>query len=193
MNQAEQDVLGPDAAVVEKARFFLGQDEDPAGAVGKSLKRGYKCGTPRSYLPLVSNTSGPSRQTQYYGWAMTPDQIGRALAEAGAPSPSSIDKTRLKVGTTQKRDESASVILKVRWYPNVADVQNDLARVWVSQVPRDELGPIRDAFKSVVIPELAAWLTNAEQAGDSWQAIHHGRVWRWRDLRIEPRDYNQFD
>ena len=33
-------MFGPDEGMVEKARLFLGQDEDPACAVGESLERG---------------------------------------------------------------------------------------------------------------------------------------------------------
>ena len=36
--QTQQEVLGPEEAVVEEARLLLGQDEDPAGPVGESLE-----------------------------------------------------------------------------------------------------------------------------------------------------------
>ena len=36
VEEAEQDVLGADVVVVQMARFFLGQDDDPAGL---SVKR----------------------------------------------------------------------------------------------------------------------------------------------------------
>jgi hypothetical protein len=39
IQEAEQDVLGADEGVVEKARLFLGQDEDTACAVGESFER----------------------------------------------------------------------------------------------------------------------------------------------------------
>ena len=38
VDQAEQDVLGPDVAVVEQARFLLGEDDDPAGPVGETFE-----------------------------------------------------------------------------------------------------------------------------------------------------------
>ena len=38
VNQSQQDVLGADVVVVEHPGFFLSQDDDPAGAVGKSLE-----------------------------------------------------------------------------------------------------------------------------------------------------------
>jgi hypothetical protein len=38
VDEAEQDVLGPDVVVVEHPGFFLSQDDDPAGTVGKSLE-----------------------------------------------------------------------------------------------------------------------------------------------------------
>ena len=38
MNEAEQDVLGPDVVVVEQARFLLGQDEDMSGSISEALK-----------------------------------------------------------------------------------------------------------------------------------------------------------
>jgi hypothetical protein len=38
MDEAEQDVLGPDVVVVQHPGFFLGQDDDTAGAVGEPLE-----------------------------------------------------------------------------------------------------------------------------------------------------------
>jgi len=40
VDEAEQDVLGPDEVVVKQARFFLGQDEDPSGTVSEALEHG---------------------------------------------------------------------------------------------------------------------------------------------------------
>jgi hypothetical protein len=37
LSQAEQDVLGPNEAVIEQARLFLSQDEDPPRTVGEAL------------------------------------------------------------------------------------------------------------------------------------------------------------
>ena len=39
VDQAEQDVLGPDEVVVEQARLFLGQHQHPSGSVGEALKQ----------------------------------------------------------------------------------------------------------------------------------------------------------
>ena len=39
VNEAEQDVLGPDEVVVEQPGLFLGQDEDPSGPVGESFEQ----------------------------------------------------------------------------------------------------------------------------------------------------------
>jgi hypothetical protein len=38
VDEAEQDVLGPDVVVVEEPSFFLGQDDDPACSVGKAFE-----------------------------------------------------------------------------------------------------------------------------------------------------------
>ena len=38
VDEAEQDVLGPDEVVVEQARFFLGQDQDSSGSVSKTFE-----------------------------------------------------------------------------------------------------------------------------------------------------------
>src|SRR5690606_3320633 len=38
VNEAGQDVLSADVVVVEHLRLFLGEDDDPTGVVGKSLK-----------------------------------------------------------------------------------------------------------------------------------------------------------
>ena len=38
VNKSQQDVLGPDVVVVEHPRFFLRQDDNPAGTVGKSFE-----------------------------------------------------------------------------------------------------------------------------------------------------------
>jgi hypothetical protein len=37
-DQAEEDVLGPDVAVVQRPRLLLGEDDDAAGSVGESLE-----------------------------------------------------------------------------------------------------------------------------------------------------------
>ncbi|GAB3271147.1 hypothetical protein GCM10027562_39760 [Arthrobacter pigmenti] len=42
MNEAEQDVLGPDVVVVEHAGLFLGQHDNTSGSVSKTFKH---CGT----------------------------------------------------------------------------------------------------------------------------------------------------
>jgi hypothetical protein len=39
VNEAEQDVLGADVVVVEEPCLFLGQDDDPAGTVGKTFEQ----------------------------------------------------------------------------------------------------------------------------------------------------------
>ena len=39
VDEPEQDVLGADVVVVEEARFFLGQDDDPAGPVGEPFEQ----------------------------------------------------------------------------------------------------------------------------------------------------------
>ena len=38
VDEAEQDVLGPDVGVVEQARFLLGEDDDPAGPIGETFE-----------------------------------------------------------------------------------------------------------------------------------------------------------
>jgi hypothetical protein len=38
VDEAEQDVLGTDVVVVQAARFFLGEDDDPAGSVRETLE-----------------------------------------------------------------------------------------------------------------------------------------------------------
>ena len=38
VDQPEQDVLGADVAVVQQARFLLGEDDDPAGPVSESFE-----------------------------------------------------------------------------------------------------------------------------------------------------------
>ena len=39
VDQAEEDVLGADVVVVEEPRFFLGEDDDPAGSVSKAFEQ----------------------------------------------------------------------------------------------------------------------------------------------------------
>ena len=41
LDEAEQDVLGADVIVVEHPGLFLGQHDDPAGAVGEAFEHGY--------------------------------------------------------------------------------------------------------------------------------------------------------
>ena len=38
VDEAEQDVLGPDVVVVQQARFFLRQDNDSPGSVGEAFE-----------------------------------------------------------------------------------------------------------------------------------------------------------
>ena len=40
MDQAEQNVLGPDVVVVQQAGFLLGENHDPPRPVGKTLEHG---------------------------------------------------------------------------------------------------------------------------------------------------------
>jgi hypothetical protein len=40
MDQPEQDVLGADVIVVEESGFFLRENNNPSGPVGKPLKQG---------------------------------------------------------------------------------------------------------------------------------------------------------
>jgi hypothetical protein len=48
----EQDVLGADVVVVQHLGFFLRQDDDPAGSVGKSFEHFYSSGTDAGGVPL---------------------------------------------------------------------------------------------------------------------------------------------
>ena len=41
MDQAQEDVLGPDVVVVEHAGFFLSQNHHTAGPVGKPLEHDF--------------------------------------------------------------------------------------------------------------------------------------------------------
>ncbi|CAB4940671.1 unannotated protein [freshwater metagenome] len=43
MNQPEQDVLGADVVVVQKACFFLRKHDDPAGPIGEPFKHFVTC------------------------------------------------------------------------------------------------------------------------------------------------------
>ena len=52
VDQAEQDVLGPDVVVVEQARFFLRQDDHSAGSIGEAFEHGVD-------PPLVSSDGRP--------------------------------------------------------------------------------------------------------------------------------------
>jgi hypothetical protein len=40
MDEAEEDMFGADVVVVEHACFFLSQDNDASGSIGKALKHG---------------------------------------------------------------------------------------------------------------------------------------------------------
>jgi hypothetical protein len=61
MDEAEQNVLGPDEVVVEQARFLLGQDENMSGSISEALKhRSYQDRAPRviSVGPFQSEHQG---------------------------------------------------------------------------------------------------------------------------------------
>ena len=47
VDQAQQDVLGPDVVVVEHLRLFLGEDDDATGTVGESLEHVWLLRMPR--------------------------------------------------------------------------------------------------------------------------------------------------
>ena len=53
VDEAEQDVLGPDVVVVEQARLFLRQDDNSAGSIGEALEHGMD-------PPLVQSDGRPS-------------------------------------------------------------------------------------------------------------------------------------
>ena len=56
VDQPEEDVLGSDEAVIEEARFFLGQDEHPASPISEPLEQ--------TSLPCAAATcSGVYRST----------------------------------------------------------------------------------------------------------------------------------
>ena len=62
VDQAEQDVLGPDVVVVEEPRFFLREDNDPSCSVGEALEQDVP---PLVRLPaptLVAGGSGFTRR-----------------------------------------------------------------------------------------------------------------------------------
>ncbi len=40
VDETEEDVLGADVVVVEESRFFLSENDDPAGPIGKPFKQG---------------------------------------------------------------------------------------------------------------------------------------------------------
>ena len=54
VDQAEQDVLGPDVVVVEQARFFLRQDDHSAGSIGEAFEHG---GDPPLVVSLHARSS----------------------------------------------------------------------------------------------------------------------------------------
>ena len=84
VDQAKQNVLGPDVVVVEQAGFFLSQDDDPTGPVCESLEHVAPCppvaGPPPTetpkwvvggvYRPPV--TSHGARRTRKSGSVNTP-------------------------------------------------------------------------------------------------------------------------
>ncbi|CAG7170935.1 hypothetical protein PICSAR21_03545 [Mycobacterium avium subsp. paratuberculosis] len=58
VDQTQQDVLGADVVVVEHPGLFLRQDDDPAGAVGKSFKHRWLPALPHHRYKPVSGPSG---------------------------------------------------------------------------------------------------------------------------------------
>jgi hypothetical protein len=40
MDEAQEDVFGADVVVIEQPRFFLSEDYDPSGPIGKPFKQG---------------------------------------------------------------------------------------------------------------------------------------------------------
>ncbi|MFD0519582.1 hypothetical protein [Paractinoplanes durhamensis] len=61
MDQAKQDVLGPDVVVVEHPGLFLGQDDNPSRSVGEPLEHALVLLTCRApMLSLSQQLAGPA-------------------------------------------------------------------------------------------------------------------------------------
>ncbi len=56
VDQAEEEVLGPDVVVVEQARLFLRQHDDPPGPVGEAFEHDKNCPSLRQ-PPSTSSSS----------------------------------------------------------------------------------------------------------------------------------------
>ena len=61
MDKSQQDVLSADVVVVEHPGFFLRQDDDPAGTVGKSLKHGWLPALPHHRYSVIVGTGADNR------------------------------------------------------------------------------------------------------------------------------------
>ena len=81
MEKAEEEVLGPDEAVVEEAGLLLGIDQDPAGTVGEALEHRLKrftreVGPPgvtaAAWLTRPPASIGPRARTTATIWRTAP-------------------------------------------------------------------------------------------------------------------------
>src|SRR5690606_33632126 len=79
-DQAQQQVLGAHVVVIEAARLFLGQDDDPLGALGISSKHAT---APSSSVAKLSQFM-PVRRGPAAGCTAGPAQARRISGPAGA-------------------------------------------------------------------------------------------------------------
>ena len=104
VDQAEQDVLGPDVVVVEEARLFLREDHDPSCSVGEALEQD---DPPLVRLPAAAGCAPfyrPVRRTSLATGdpVVSIDSVrhlGRRILDYAGSTPESADRRRPSLGT----------------------------------------------------------------------------------------------
>ena len=87
VDEAEQDVLGPDEVVVQQARFFLGQHQHSSGSVGKAFKQ--RCQPPQQTQQLRIRPPGPPAPAQPFQRCPAP-QASHPYPFSRVPAPTSV-------------------------------------------------------------------------------------------------------
>ena len=100
VDQAEQDVLGPDVVVVEHPRLFLGEDHDAPGAIRESLEH-------VTVLRAEARSSPPPRGSADH--VLPPRYIGRRVCV-----PSARYEPSIPVALTDARNRDPAIRTSVR-------------------------------------------------------------------------------
>ena len=132
--------------------------------------------------------------TADFGWPLTEVQFRRRLGELGAEA-NWVSQSHIRFTASEDHDFDgvpATAVLLVHWWPKGSSWlsrSEDGTEVFINLVPRDLLATIRSQLVEKVVPELAAWLKEAQDEGEGWKALRHGRAWLWERPNLLSFDF----